>query len=183
MLLEVPFMQDRLSAALPSDRTLLLASRRLEATKLPRVEVTSPEFQNGSTLPTRATIDGDGTPPALHWGVLDPSPTSWVVIAEDPDAPGSTPFVHWLVYAIPGATQLVAANLNELRQGLNDRGQIGYAPAAPPRGAGIHRYCFQLFALDTELTLPEGRDLERLLSAMQGHAIAWGELVGLYQRV
>jgi Raf kinase inhibitor-like YbhB/YbcL family protein len=165
-----------------ADRTRLLASRRLEATRLPRIELTSPEFHNGATLPTRATIDGDGTPPALQWGVPDPAPGSWVVIAEDPDAPGSTPFVHWLVYGIDGSTPCLEANLNEFRQGLNDRGQIGYAPATPPRGAGVHRYCFQLFALDTELTLPEGRDLDRLLSAIQGHVLVWGELVGLYQR-
>jgi Raf kinase inhibitor-like YbhB/YbcL family protein len=176
-------MQDRLSTRAKSDGASLLASRRLDATRLPRIEVSSPDFQNGETLPTRATIDGDGTPPALQWGVLEPAAGSWVVIAEDPDAPGSSPFVHWLVYGIPGATQVLAANLNEFRQGLNDRGQIGYAPAAPPRGAGLHHYCFQLFALETELTLPPGRDLNRLLAAMHGHVTIWGELVGLYQRV
>ena len=101
---------------------------------------------------------------------------------EDPDAAGSTPFVHWLVYGIAGSTQCLEANLNEFRQGLNDRGEVGYAPAAPPREAGVHRYCFQLFALDTELTVPEGRDLDRLLSAMQGHVVVWGELVAVYQR-
>jgi Raf kinase inhibitor-like YbhB/YbcL family protein len=164
------------------DCTELLASRRIEATRLPRIELVSPEFRSGAILPTRATIDGDGTPPALQWGVPDPTPSSWVVIAEDPDAPGSTPFVHWLVYGIVGCTQALEANLNEFRQGLNDRGQIGYAPASPPRGTGVHRYYFQLFGLDTELTLPEGRDLDRLLSAMQGHVVVWGELVGRYQR-
>ncbi|HKY39484.1 MAG TPA: YbhB/YbcL family Raf kinase inhibitor-like protein [Polyangiaceae bacterium] len=173
-------MQHRLDVS--ADRTSLLASRRLEATRLPRIELMSPDFRHGAALPTRATIDGDGTPPALQWGVLDPAPASWLVVAEDPDASGSTPFVHWLVYGIDGRTQGLEANLNEFREGLNDRGQIGYEPAAPPRGAGTHRYCFQLFALDTELTLPEGRDLDRLLSAVQGHVLVWGELVGLYQR-
>jgi phosphatidylethanolamine-binding protein (PEBP) family uncharacterized protein len=75
------------------------------------------------------------------------------------------------------------ANLNDFQQGLNDRNELGYAPAAPPPGHGLHRYVFQLFALDTELSLPAGRDYERLLSALSGHVQAWGQLVGVYKRL
>ena len=70
-------MQDRLNAVAKADRTSLLATHRLEAARLPRIEVSSPDFQSGATLPTRATSDGDGTPPSLQWGVPDPAPGSW----------------------------------------------------------------------------------------------------------
>ena len=92
------------------------------------------------------------------------------------------PFVHWLVYGIPGHVHSTDSNLNDFRQRVNDRGQVGFAPAAPPRGDNFHRYVFQLLALDTELCLPVGRDYERLLAALAGHVIAWGELIGIYQR-
>ncbi len=150
---------------------------------LPRFELESPEFRSGETLPTRSTVDGDGSPPPLSWGPLDPKPASYALICEDPDAPQATPFVHWIVYGIPGDAQSIDANLNDFREGLNDRGDVGFAPAAPPPGAGLHRYFFQLFALDTELNLPAGRDYDRLLSALAGHVIVWGEIVGLYKRV
>jgi Raf kinase inhibitor-like YbhB/YbcL family protein len=162
---------------------LALASRKLEALSLPRFELKSPDFKSGDWLPTRCSVDGDGAPPMLSWGLFDPKPGSFALICEDPDAPGSAPFVHWLVYGISGSALSLDSNLNDFREGLNDKGEIGYAPAAPPRGSGPHRYCFQLFALDTELNLPEGRDYDRLISALSGHVVVWGELVGRYQRV
>lgn len=175
-------MQYRPIASADGGSSGMLASRRLGVASLPRINLLSPEFHSGATLPTRATIDGDGTPPALQWGVLDPAAGSFVVVCEDPDARGTSPFVHWLVYDIPGTTQSLDGNLNDFREGLNDRGQPGYAPAAPPRGAGLHHYHFQLFALNNELTLPAGRDCDRLLAAISGHVTAWGEIVGVYQR-
>lgn len=162
---------------------LALASRRLGADSLPRFELKSSDFKNGELLPTRCSADGDGSPPALSWGVLDPRPASFALICEDMDVTRSAPFVHWLVYGISGDAISLDSNLNDVKQGLNDKSEIGFAPASPPRGQGPHRYCFQLFALDTELNLPEGRDYDRLISALTGHVTAWGELVGRYQRV
>lgn len=101
-----------------------------------------------------------------------------MLICEDPDAPGAAPFVHWLVYGIPGHVVELDDNVDEFREGKNGRGELGYMPPAPPAGTGVHHYHFQLFGLDTELDLDEGADLERLLAAMTGHVIAWGELIG-----
>jgi Raf kinase inhibitor-like YbhB/YbcL family protein len=162
---------------------LALASRRLGAQSLPRFELKSPDFKNGALLPTRSSADGDGSPPALSWGVLDPRPASFALICEDPDVTRSAPFVHWLVYGIAGEALWLDSNLNDFKQGLNDKNEVGFAPASPPPGEGAHRYYFQLFALDTELNLPQGRDYDRLISSLAGHVTAWGELVGRYQRV
>ena len=164
---------------------LALASRRLEALDLPRFELTSSDFRDGDLLPTRATSDGDGSPPALSWEVsqLARQPRAYALICEDPDAPRATPFVHWLVYGIGEQVRALDANLVDLREGLNGGNEIGYAPASPPAGSGRHRYHFQLFALDVELSLAQGVDYDRLLSAMKGHIIAWSEIVGVYERL
>jgi Raf kinase inhibitor-like YbhB/YbcL family protein len=161
---------------------MLLASHRLNAAALPRFELQSSDFRNNDLLPTRATIDGDGTPPPLSWGLLVPPPASLALICEDPDSAGATPFVHWVVYGISGNTQSLDANLRDFREGLNDQGTVGFAPAAPTWRDPPHRYVFQLFALDTDLSLPPGITCDELVSAMQGHVIVWGELIGLYER-
>jgi len=161
---------------------LALASRRLGVEDLPQLELTSQDFQDGALLPTRATSDGDGTPPPLSWDPGSVTPASYVLICEDPDAPRATPFVHWLVYGISGTTRSLDANLGDFREGVNDHGEQGYAPASPPRGHGAHRYVFQLFGLDEELTLRGGVSYDRLLAAMKGHVIVWGQLVGIYER-
>jgi Raf kinase inhibitor-like YbhB/YbcL family protein len=161
---------------------LALASRRLGVVDVPRIQLGSQDFRDGELLPTRASSDGDGSPPVLSWEASEPQPAAYVMICEDPDAPRATPFVHWLVYGIDGQTRSLDSNLNDFREGLNDKGVLGFTPASPPRGHGRHRYCFQLFGLDQELNLPAGLGYERLLSAMKGHVIARGELVGLYER-
>jgi Raf kinase inhibitor-like YbhB/YbcL family protein len=161
---------------------MLLASYRLNATALPRFALHSSDFRDNDLLPTRATVDGDGTPPPLSWGLLIPPPASLALICEDPDSAGATPFVHWVVYGISGTTQSLDANLRDFREGLNDQGTVGFAPAAPPSLDPPHRYVFQLFALDTDLNLPPGIAYDELVAAMQGHVLAWGELVGHYER-
>ena len=161
---------------------MLLASHRIHGVAYPRFDLQSAEFRNNELLPTRATIDGDGTPPTLSWGLLLPRPGSLALICEDPDAHGEKPFVHWLVYGISGDTQSLDANLNDFREGLNDHGEIGFAPAAPPRGDLVHRYVFQLFALDAELRLSQGATYDQVLSAMAGRVLLWGQLIGLYER-
>jgi Raf kinase inhibitor-like YbhB/YbcL family protein len=66
------------------------------------------------------------------------------------------------------------------KQGMTDFGTRGFGGPCPP--SGIHRYVFQLFALDTMLALPEGMRKEEVLAKMKGHVIATAELVGTYSR-
>jgi len=66
-------------------------------------------------------------------------------------------------------------------QGENDFGSIGYSGPCPPSGSS-HRYSFTLYALDITLELEAGATRGQLLDAMEGHILAQGELVGVYQR-
>jgi Raf kinase inhibitor-like YbhB/YbcL family protein len=78
---------------------------------------------------------------------------------------------------MPGLGQLT----NGSRQGHNDFGEIGYGGPCPP-GHSAHHYHFTLYALDAKLNLPVGATRAQVEAAMQGHILAHGELVGLYQR-
>ncbi len=158
-----------------------LAWRKV-ANEIPRtLEVTSPLFTDGAELPRRATVDGAGEPVPIAWTAEPPDTRSFVLVVEDPDAPLAEPFVHWLVYDIPRTTHAVTDGA-PLVEGKSSRMQVGFTPAAPPPGHGVHHYHFQVFALDAPLGLAMGAGRTEVLEAMEGHVLAWGDLVGTYQR-
>jgi Raf kinase inhibitor-like YbhB/YbcL family protein len=160
-----------------------LAFHKLAEGLAPSIEVHSIAFGDDADLPISATADGVGAPPPLSWRGVPEAAQSIVVICEDPDAPALEPFLHWLVYGMPGgAEELDAQSQHSCRLGKNDRDQVGFTPAAPPAGHGVHHYHFQVFALDTAIELGAGAQLDNVIEAMKQHVLAWGELVGTYQR-
>jgi Raf kinase inhibitor-like YbhB/YbcL family protein len=150
------------------------------------LKLTSTSFQ-GSRIPAQFTCSGAGISPQLSWSAPPAGTVSLALIVTDPDAPGRT-FVHWVLYELPpGARALPEAlpSQGELpdgsRQGRNDFGVIGYGGPCPP-GHTQHRYFFTLYALDAKLNLPAGASRSQVEAAMQGHILARGELIGLYQQ-
>lgn len=160
-----------------------IASRKLGTEQNRTLVVTSQDFTNGEPLPRSATKDGEGIPPIVAWSAVPEGTRSIVLICEDPDAPLPEPFAHWLVYDIPpAATMLDEATRNLSREGKNSNLKQGFAAASPPRGHGSHAYHFQVFALDMELPINPGAGRYELIESMRGHVIAWGELIGTYDR-
>lgn len=170
-----------------------LATRRLATFETPdfatsadatsSVMVTSPSFVDRGMLPQRCTLDGGSEAPTLQWSGGPSATASWVVLCEDPDAPLSEPFVHWLVYDVPAdVCSLDGATAQGFKQGNNSLLQRGFTGAAPPPGHGLHHYHFQVIALNVELALEDGAGRDAVVAAMQGHVLAWGELVGVYAR-
>jgi len=160
-----------------------LASHKCAQHMPASIQVYSVAFEPGTPLPISCTADGVGAPPALGFGDIPEAAQSLVVLCEDPDAPQHEPFLHWLVYGIPNdASSVDAQTQHDYRMGENSRSEQGYTPAAPPPGHGLHHYHFQVFALDVPLEFDSGRKREELLDAMTGHVLAWGEIVGTYER-
>jgi phosphatidylethanolamine-binding protein (PEBP) family uncharacterized protein len=60
---------------------------------------------------------------------------------------------------------------------LNISGQPGYMAPCPP--VGTHRYEFRVYALDVGSIQPSTKDKAGVMSAMDGHILSYGELVGL----
>ncbi|MGA7521867.1 MAG: YbhB/YbcL family Raf kinase inhibitor-like protein [Acidobacteriaceae bacterium] len=160
-------------------------SRPPAAQNFAPLHLTSPSFS--STIPGRyASCSGQtGNSPALAWGAPPAGTRSFVLIVTDPDAP-FTPFTHWLLWNLPPDTRALPESIptqpqlpSGARQGRNDFGHIGYGGPCPP-GRSAHRYFFDLYALDTTLTLPPGASKKQLVQAMQGHILAAGQLIGRY---
>jgi Raf kinase inhibitor-like YbhB/YbcL family protein len=161
----------------------VLAVERPETRASAALNVTSPAFPPGGTIPLRYSAYGDNRSPPLAWSGLPAAARSLVLMMEDPDATSARPFVHWLAWNLPSSLSGLpeAAVPPGVRQGRNSRGTIGYF-GPRPHGSTPHHYHFQLFALDRALALPAGADREHLLAAMNGHVLAKGDLVGLFRQ-
>jgi Raf kinase inhibitor-like YbhB/YbcL family protein len=151
------------------------------------IQVTSSAFREGETVPRQFTADGKDLSPPLEWTGVPEGTKSLALIADDPDAPRGT-WVHWVLFnlpsAIPGLPEGIAPQrelADGTRQGKNDFGKLGYGGPAPPRGKP-HRYFFKLYALDRAIDLAPGVTKEQLETAMKGHILAEGQLMGKYGR-
>ena len=148
--------------------------------------LSSTAFADGQAIPAKYTCDGANASPPLRWEEASQA-RSFVLIVDDPDAPGAT-FTHWVLFNLP-------ANINGLpegvpkqgqlahggRQGKSDFGKVGYGGPCPPAGTA-HRYVFTLYALDAEIDVPAGAPRDHVEAAMTGHVMAKSELVGRYAR-
>lgn len=142
------------------------------------LSISSTAFAAGGMIPSKYTCDGANVNPPLDIEGIPDNAKSLALIVDDPDAPAGT-WVHWVVWNIP-----VASHLNENEapgtQGTNDFNRRNYGGPCPP--SGTHRYFFKVYALDAMLNLPDNTGKSQLLKAMEGHIVASGELMGLYQR-
>ena len=159
---------------------ILLAVIASFAAEGARMKITSSAFQEGGNIPSKFTCDGSDTSPPLQITGVPSEAKSLVLIADDPDAPSGL-FTHWLVWNIPPQTNSIAeGSAPKGVHGTNDFGKSGYKGPCPP--PGTHRYSFKIFALDRELDLRAGAKRSQVDTAMKGHVIAQGELVGRYAR-
>ncbi len=151
------------------------------------MELTSPVFENNSSIPSKYTCDGENiNPPLLITDVPD-SAQSLVLLIDDPDIPdfvkqkfGVQKWDHWALFNIPANTKTIEENTAPGTQGVNTGGKALYGGPCPPDRE--HRYFFKLYALDTPLDLLEGCTMEEVKQAMHGHILEQTELIGLYER-
>lgn len=148
----------------------------------------SDAFCDGFAIPQRYTCDGDDISPPLEWDAPPKDARSFVLLCDDPDAPGGT-WHHWTAYDIPadltslpeGAAQ--RAGQRDFKQAINDFERVGYGGPCPPHLHGLHQYHFRLLALSINRLKtgksPSCREIER---EARKHVIAEAVLVGVYER-
>lgn len=164
------------------------SSKELQPGESPMsIEVTSTAFQQGMTIPKQFTGDGADHSPPLRWSEPPSGTESIALISDDPDAPRGT-WVHWVLFNLPTQTRELEEGVpttatlpSGAKQGRNDFGNIGYGGPAPPKGKA-HRYFFKLYALGVAVDLAPGATKTQLESAMKGHILAEGQLMGTYKR-
>ncbi len=159
----------------------------------------SKAFRNNQKIPAKYTCEGQNVSPQLSWSGVPEDTKSFAIICDDPDAPTKEPFVHWVIFNINGEVKGLPENIlpkkffknirksNEerlvnVKQGTNNFGKIGFGGPCPPKGHGVHRYFFKIYALNKVLRLKAGSTKDQLLRAMKGHILAETKLVGKFKR-
>lgn len=152
--------------------------------------LTSSAFEQGGSIPSKYTCEGDDLSPPLAWSGAPNGTKTLALIVDDPDAPDPAKpqrvYVHWILHNIPSATTSLGENATKSGlpsgaiQGKNDFGHQNYGGPCPP--IGRHRYFFKLYALDTDLKNLATPTKPELLKAMEGHILAQTELMGTYQK-
>jgi Raf kinase inhibitor-like YbhB/YbcL family protein len=154
----------------------------VENATVSKLKLTSDDFADGQPIPARFTCDGANETPTLHWGDPPSGTRSFALVVDDPDAPSGT-FRHWGVYDIAVTARSIGAAQHVGAEVHNDFGKVGYGGPCPPKGHGAHHYHFKLFALNVpRLDIGSGAKVVDVENAAGKHAIAKGELIGIYER-
>jgi Raf kinase inhibitor-like YbhB/YbcL family protein len=142
------------------------------------MQLTSPAFRDGGTIPTRFTCSGEGSRPTL--AIRNPPPKSreLALVVEDRDAGN---FVHWILLRIPPDTSLIGRPPGAIET-KNSFGKRGWGAPCPPKGDPPHRYVFTIYALDAPLGLGDDASADDVHAAVAKHALARGTLTGRFSR-
>ena len=154
------------------------------------IQLSSPAFAQGGSIPAEHTADGAKLSPPLEWIGVPPEAESLVLLIEDQDSPTPRPLVHAILAGLPPHDgELAEGTLPRPDHEGEDHGlgrnsflQRAWLPPDPPRGHGPHRYAFQIFAMDQMPEFSSGPGRGALLEVLRGHVIARGTLVGTYER-
>ena len=154
------------------------------------LKLTSSAFSDGGEIPREYGYkNGNKVPPLTVSGIPEGT-KSLALIMDDPDAMGAVGkvWVHWVMWNIP----LHALYPNDgslmpggsyrldmgIMEGMTDFGEVGYGGPAPPDKR--HTYVFKLYALASELDLPDKSTKADVEKAMEGHIIEQTQLTGTY---
>jgi Raf kinase inhibitor-like YbhB/YbcL family protein len=159
------------------------AGKDVKQTKV--LTVTSTAFGAERIIPKRYTGDGKDVSPPLKWSAGPSGTKCYALSVEDPDAPGGT-WWHWTLSNIPPSVTQLSEGASKSKalpkgsiEGKNDFEQLGYNGPMPPKGQN-HHYHFKVVALSDELKLSRGCSKQQYETAIKGHILAQGELIGTY---
>lgn len=152
-------------------------------------------WPDGGVVPARFTQAGEEVSPALEWTGVPEDTASFVLMVHDLDAVaanGLDATLHWMVWNIPASAVRLpegvaqgAAREDGSRQ-ISASGPYYRGPGAPASGPA-HHYVFELYALDTMVSVPPvGRSpadtRAAVRAAMDGHVRGKAVYTGRYKR-
>ncbi|MEX6508492.1 YbhB/YbcL family Raf kinase inhibitor-like protein [Jiella sp. M17.18] len=147
--------------------------------------LTSPDFKDGETIPSRHLKTGDNLSPQLEWTDPPEGTRSYVLLMEDVTAAGHG-HRHWAIYDIPHDRRHLApgrssaAHTEDLPHAVNDFGEARYDGPKPHAGEPEHSYRFRLAALDIDELpiLDDTPDAATVWDQARDHIIAEAGIMG-----
>ena len=142
----------------------------------PRTMTVRSEAFSQNMLPQRYTCHGAGIHPPLDWSGAPAGTKSLAVVVDDSSAP-ITPYIYWLVFDIqPGTTDIQEGALpTGAKEALNSANTMSYHPPCPTGHS--HWYRFTVYALNRDLTLPNGAPLLQVWTEIADATIGRGRIV------
>lgn len=150
-----------------------------EVTQMGDLELTSPAFDDGGSIPQKYGKSYENVNPPLRVSGRPDGTATLVLVVDDPEAPSGV-FDHWLAWNIPADTAEIPEGWDPppaVVQGTNGFGNVGYDGPRPPEA---HTYRFKAYAIDTSLDVERGADKETLGEAMRGHVLSRTQLDGTF---
>jgi Raf kinase inhibitor-like YbhB/YbcL family protein len=159
----------------------------------PGLTLSTTAFDDGGVIPAKYTQSSQSpVSPALMWSNVPDGTQSFVLILHDPDTAlqkKTDDVLHWMAFNIPGTATGLAENVpanatlaDGTVQAKNLRGAVGFmGPGAGAQGP-YHHYTFELYALDTKLSLGPEATRADVLAAVNGHILGKAALVGRFHR-
>lgn len=158
-----------------------------------RMSLTSYSFKDGGIIPDKYTQASEAVPdsPELSWTGVPAGTQSFALIVDDPDTAlqkTTNEVLHWGAFNLPGTMNALPEAIPDTPklpdgtiQIMNTAHQAGYlGPGAPC--CVYHHYTFQLYALDTKLSLGPDATRAQIMGAMDGHILAKAVLVGRFHK-
>jgi len=160
----------------------------------PRLALTTTAFEDGGIIPDMYTMAATGTAvsPHLVWANVPDGTVSFALILHDPDTAlmkKTDQVLHWMIFNIPGTARELPQGVPAVAQlpdgsiqSLNQSKKVGYMGMGAAAVGPYHHYTFDLYALDTKLSLGPDATQADVLNAMEGHILMKGVLVGRFHR-
>lgn len=151
----------------------------------------SKSFKNNGRMPavlaTEKVKGGKNISPALKWENAPEGTKSFALICIDMN-PIARRWIHWMVVNIPVNVNSIAANASSDKMPAgcveleNSYGYEGWGGPQPPKGTGVHKYIFVIYALDVAQIKSKPQNEKQFLQALKGKVVAKAMLSGLFQR-
>jgi para-nitrobenzyl esterase len=150
-----------------------------------KLTVTSAAFKEGEQIPYENTQYRGNVFPGLSWtrGPVGTRSYAVVVQAANLSTPGGAGSIHFVLFNVPAGTTALKPGMKTPPAGAiygeNIHG-INQSYAGPhTHGLARSPYQYQVLALDTVLALAPATSFNELVTAMTGHVLAVGSVMGM----
>lgn len=177
-------MRNFINAILPF-AVLAAGSVQADTFKLSSTDIAQGKIMNAAQEFKGFGCGGGNRSPQLSWTGAPAGTEAFAVFAYDPDAPTGSGWWHWQVVNIPKNVTTLAAGAASPTGSVdvrNDYGVAGFGGACPPKGHGLHRYQFTVYALSKKLELPQNASGALAGYMVRANALASSTIEALYQR-
>jgi Raf kinase inhibitor-like YbhB/YbcL family protein len=163
-----------------------IALSLLTGTASAAMTMTSIDIRSGLVIPVAHNYPrcgGDNVSPNLSWSGAPSGTLSFVLTMIDIDVKPDE-WSHWVVVDLPATLSSLARGVQSLPGGakaiVSNFGDAAYAGPCPPKGTGVHRYQFTIWALPTAtISLAPDEKATALTAWLSKHALGRASLIGV----